>query len=73
MQPGFKKGTYKHFKGGLYEALFLAKNSENPKEDLVVYKSLENGQVWVRPAKMFFEEVKREEYEGPRFALVGEK
>ena len=69
----FKPGIYRHFKGGLYEALFLAKNSENPKEEFVVYKSLENGGIWIRPAKMFFEEVKREEYEGPRFAWVREK
>ena len=69
----FKPGIYKHFKGGLYEALFLAKNSENFEEEFVVYKSLENGDIWIRSAKMFFEEVKREEYEGPRFAWVEEK
>ena len=41
-----KKGIYKHFKGNLYEVLFIAKNSET-EEDMVVYKSLRNGTMWV--------------------------
>ncbi|HCC68150.1 TPA: DUF1653 domain-containing protein [Patescibacteria group bacterium] len=48
----FKPGVYKHFKGGMYLALMLAKDSETLK-DLVVYIPLydkpEIGtRVWVR-------------------------
>ena len=55
-------GKYKHFKGGLYEVLFLAKDSETL-QDMVVYKSLygspefKRGTIWVRPLKMFNEYV----------------
>ena len=49
-----KKGIYKHFKGNLYEVLFIAKNSET-EEDMVVYKSLRNGTMWVRPLSMWEE------------------
>ncbi|WP_040212316.1 DUF1653 domain-containing protein [Clostridium polynesiense] len=54
METGKK---YKHFKGGEYLVLHLAKHSETL-EDMVVYQALygEYG-VWVRPLKMFLEEV----------------
>jgi hypothetical protein len=53
----FKSGIYRHFKGNLYEALFLATDSENL-QPMVVYKALygDNG-VWVRPLSMWNEEV----------------
>lgn len=64
-----KIGTYRHFKGGRYEVIALAKHSESL-ESMVVYRALYgDGQVWVRPASMWNEEV---EYEGKtvkRFTL----
>lgn len=51
----FKPGVYKHFKGHLYLALFLAKHSETG-EYMVVYMDLydnANGQIWTRPLDMF--------------------
>lgn len=47
--------TFKHYKGNLYEFLYLARHSET-REELVVYKALygEYG-IWVRPKEMFFE------------------
>ena len=68
-----KTGKYRHFKGGMYEVLFVAKNSENPEEEFVVYKSLEKGDVWVRPLKMFTEEIERDGYKGPRFKYIAKK
>ena len=67
-----KQGKYRHFKGGEYELLFIAKHSETL-EPMVVYRALygENG-LWVRPASMWTEQVCREGYEGPRFQYVGE-
>lgn len=50
-------GKYKHFKGGMYEVLGIAKNSETL-EEMVVYKALYgDGDIWVRPIEMFTEKV----------------
>ncbi len=69
----FKPGIYRHFKGGVYEALFVGRHSENPSEEFIVYRNLENGGVWVRPIAMWFDEVDKAEYKGPRFIWVREK
>ena len=66
-----KRGKYRHFKGNEYEVLYLAKHSET-QEDLVVYKALYgDGEVWVRPAKMWNEPVEREGKTFPRFTFIG--
>ena len=58
-----EKGIYKHFKGNMYEVLYVATHSETL-EKMVVYKALYGeGGIWVRPLKMWDEEV---EYEGKR-------
>jgi hypothetical protein len=44
-------GVYRHFKGGIYEAIGIARHSET-EEELVVYKS-PAGDLWVRPKDMF--------------------
>lgn len=51
---------YKHFKGNYYLALHVAKDSETL-EEMVVYKALygERG-IWVRPLKMFTEQIEIE-------------
>ena len=54
MQPGM----YRHYKGDVYEILGIARHSETL-EELVVYKH--DGNFWVRPIAMFFQEV---EFEG---------
>lgn len=62
-----KKGKYRHFKGGEYELLFEAKNSET-EEEMVVYRALYGaGEIWVRPKTMWTEWVHRDGYDGPRF------
>lgn len=43
---------YRHFKGGEYEVMAVARHSEN-NEELVIYKSLSDSQVWARPKSMF--------------------
>lgn len=50
-------GIYKHFKGGTYRIIDVAKNSETL-EDTIIYKSLytgnfPKGQLWTRPLKEF--------------------
>ncbi len=48
-------GKYKHFKGGEYKVLGVAKHSETL-EDFVVYKALYGKKdLWIRPLKMFLE------------------
>ena len=67
-----KPGKYRHFKGGEYELIGIAKHSENL-EPMVVYRALygEKG-LWVRPAAMWNEIVEKPEYTGPRFTYIEE-
>lgn len=51
-----KLGKYRHYKGGEYEVIGIGFDSETL-EDTVIYKSLENGNLWVRPKWMFEEYV----------------
>ena len=46
--------TYKHYKGNIYKIIALGKNSENL-EEMVVYQSVKDNQIWVRPASMWNE------------------
>lgn len=65
-----KLGKYKHYKGREYEVLGVAKHSESL-EELVVYKALYGkGQLWVRPLKMFEEEVDVDGQKIPRFKYL---
>ena len=66
-----KKGKYSHFKGGEYEVLHLATDSETG-EALVVYKALYGeGGIWVRPQKMWNETVVRDGKTYKRFTFIG--
>lgn len=65
-----KSGTYRHFKGNLYEVLGTARHSETM-EPMVVYRALYGeGGLWVRPAAMWNEIVEKENYHGPRFQYI---
>ena len=67
-----RPGRYRHFKGGEYEVLGVARHSEGL-EDMVVYRPLYNDTgLWVRPVSMFLENVEREGRLMPRFALINE-
>lgn len=67
-----KIGKYRHFKGGMYEVLFLANHSETL-EKMVVYRALYGeGEVWVRPLSMFLDTVTRDGVTQPRFTFVEE-
>lgn len=45
---------YRHFKGGYYVVLSLA-SIESTGEEVVVYQSLQDGRMWVRPLSVFRE------------------
>ena len=65
-----RPGIYRHFKGNEYEVLFTAKNSETT-EEMVVYRALYgDGDIWVRPASMWNEEVERDGVKYKRFEFL---
>ncbi|MGN0819979.1 MAG: DUF1653 domain-containing protein [Christensenellaceae bacterium] len=67
-----RPGKYRHYKGGLYELLFVATHSETL-EKMVVYKALYGrGQVWVRPAEMWCEKIETDGGRTPRFQPTDE-
>ena len=67
-----KRGRYRHFKGGEYEVIGIARHSETL-EDMVVYRALYGeGGLWVRPASMWTETVTRDGKTYPRFTYIGE-
>ena len=54
--------VYRHFKGNYYLVEDVAIDSET-EEEMVVYRKLYgDGSLWVRPKKMFLEEVDRDKY-----------
>lgn len=71
--PELRPGRYRHFKGGEYELLYVARHSETC-EPMVVYRALygEHG-VWVRPARMWSETVNRDGCSYTRFTPVEQK
>jgi hypothetical protein len=63
-------GRYRHYKGGEYEVIGIARHSERA-EELVVYRCLyDNNSLWVRPLPMFCEKVFYGGRWGPRFFRI---
>lgn len=66
LQPG----RYRHYKGGEYLVLGIARHSETD-EELVVYQpQYGEGALWVRPLAMFLESVSTVQGLQPRFSLI---
>ncbi len=67
-----RPGRYRHYKGGEYRVVGLARHSETL-EPLVVYQALygEYG-LWVRPAAMWVETVTVNGQTVPRFTRIAE-
>ena len=63
-------GHYKHFKGGDYVVLNVAKDSETLEEMVVYMQIYDKPTVWVRPLNMFLEDVDDHGNVKPRFAFV---
>ncbi len=65
-------GKWRHFKGGEYQVLGIAHDSETM-APTVVYRALYGaGELWVRPAEMWLEQVTRNGVTRPRFSYEGE-
>ena len=68
--PDTPLGRYRHYKGGEYEVIGVARHSETH-EALVVYRPLYNASGWwVRPHAMFFERVTIAGVIQPRFRRI---
>ena len=68
----YPKGRYRHFKGGMYEVVTIAKHSET-EEELVIYRNLQDPEkIWARPLGMWNETVERGGKIFPRFAPMHE-
>ena len=62
-----KPGPYRHYKGGEYQVIDVARHSET-EEWLVVYRTLYGAcDLWVRPLSMFTEQVTVNGESVPRF------
>jgi len=67
-----RPGKYRHYKGGEYEVVGVARHSETD-EALVVYRPLYGeGGLWVRPLAMFTGSVTVEGRTVARFERAGE-
>ena len=69
-----KLGKYKHFKGDIMEVVGIALHSENL-EEFVLYKHVSGKRkgeenFWVRPIKMFLEEVEVNGKKVKRFEYI---
>lgn len=77
MKQHLKLGVYKHFKGGFYKMIGIARHEETD-EELVVYREISRGletgegPLWVQPRARFTEEVEYRGKQGPRFQYVSE-
>lgn len=68
--PAITLGRYRHYKGGEYEVVGVARHSETL-EPVVVYRPLYNQSgLWVRPYAMFHEQIEHEGRQQARFALI---
>ena len=67
MDVKLQKGIYQHYKGKNYEVLNVVRHSETL-EEMVVYRSVcDDNNAWVRPLKMFIEDVEFKGQKTKRF------
>jgi len=70
MLPRLPPGRYRHYKGGEYDVIGVARHSETL-EPMVVYRPCYGeATLWVRPHAMFVESVEHEGARIPRFSLL---
>ena len=67
--PDIQLGVYRHFKGGLYEVIGIAQQTDS-NQWFVIYRPLhEQGRLYARPASEFTQSVTRDGRTVPRFQL----
>lgn len=71
--PALRLGKYQHFRTkNFYRVIAIAKHSETL-EELVVYETLYDNpesKIWVRPLKLFLEDVELDGKKVPRFTFI---
>lgn len=67
-----KIGSYRHFKGNIYEVIGIASHSETEEKYVVYRAKYGDGELWIRPQEMFNEKVLFEGKEVLRFEYLGE-
>ncbi|MED4883138.1 DUF1653 domain-containing protein [Bacillus smithii] len=60
---------YRHYKGGIYNVIGTGKHTETL-EEFVIYEGTK-GDLWIRPVKMFFEDVEVNGLKVRRFEHLG--
>ena len=75
MEEEVKVGKYRHYKGKEYEVIGVGRHSEDL-EEFVIYRALYDsefgrGALWLRPKKMFLEDVEVDGKRVPRFEFLG--
>lgn len=67
-----KQGLYKHYKGNFYTVIGTAIHSET-EEMMVIYKpNKEDSSLWVRPEKMFHEQIEVDGKFVSRFEFISD-
>ena len=61
--------VYRHFKGGVYTVIGVCRDSETF-APTIIYRNVDKGQTWCRPAKNFTETITRNGKTFPRFQLI---
>lgn len=70
--PVICTGKYRHYKGGEYEVIGVARHSETL-EPMVIYRALYgDGGIWARPAAMWDDTIERDGTTCKRFTYIGE-
>lgn len=63
---------YKHYKGKIYQLLYIAKHSETLEEHVVYQAMYGNKDIWIRPKQMFFETIIKDGKAIKRFSQISE-
>ena len=70
--PVIRTGKYRHYKGGEYEVIGVARHSETL-EPMVIYRALYGeGGIWARPAAMWNDVIEKNGATVTRFTYIGE-
>lgn len=72
MMEEIKPGIYRHYKNKDYKVLYTAVDTET-KEEMVIYQAIYGGdKIWVRPKKIFLDEVEVNGQKKSRFEFIAE-
>jgi hypothetical protein len=61
--------VWRHYKGGIYNVVGMGKHTETG-EEVVIYEGTDR-KIWIRPVKMFLEEIEVNGVKVKRFEHLG--